>query len=143
MVGADKMYRCLKLVLLLTIFMTIFAMVAEPIFAEDYELRISGPHSTDEGFHIFSVRNGDPINLELTLSQNIGFWHALGGRWINITVYNTSMNVIWSEYTVTDMWSGIAKPETFYINRSGTYILIANYTNNTEHCLGGTMFFVL
>jgi hypothetical protein len=124
--------------------MCVFSGAVFPVFAEDFnEFRITGPHSQDHNLNMFSVRKGDPINIELKLSRNIGFWNPQGFQWINTTVYDVHLNYICSQYTQTDEWKGVTKLQTFTINTNGTYILVANYTNNTHHCFDATAFFVL
>jgi len=134
----------LKLALFLTVLMCVLAVAILPAAAQDYgELRITGPHSSDKYFDMFGVRAGDPIDLELKLSKYIGFWNPQGLQWINVTVYDSNSSYVWSDYVETGIWSGVAKPKTFRINKTGTYILAANYTNRTDHCFTATMFFVL
>lgn len=133
-----------KLAIYALVFICVLSLVALPVSAQDFgDLRITGPHSQDHYLYLFSVRAGDPINLELKLSKYIGFWNPQGFQWINVTVYDSNASHVWSEYVETGEWSGVAKPKTFRINKTGTYILAANYTNGTDHCFAATMFFVL
>ncbi len=138
------MGKYLRTILLLLIFLGVFSILIESVSAENFgDFRITGPHSQDKYFNMFAVRAGDPINLELKLSIYIGIWHPQDMQWINITVYDSKLNYIRSEYTQTDLWTGVAKPQTFSINKTGTYILAANYTNGTKHCFTATAFYVL
>lgn len=134
----------LKLALFPTVLMCVLSLVTLPVSAQDYgELRITGPHSQDQYLYMFSVRAGDPVDVELKLCKYIGFWNPQGLQWINVSVYDSNTNCIWSDYVETGIWSGVAKPKTFRINKTGTYALVANYTNRTDHCFAATMFFVL
>jgi hypothetical protein len=134
----------LKLALFTVLAICMFSGAVFPVFAEDFnEFRITGPHSQDHYLNMFGVMRGDPINIELKLSRNIGFWNPQGFQWINTTIYDVHLNYVCSQYTQTDEWKGVTKLQTFTINTNGTYILVANYTNKTHHCFAATAFFVL
>jgi hypothetical protein len=127
--------------------MVIFVVsVAQPIFAAGPQLEDTKIAGIDgQPLKDISVQTGDSITLQARLywyyypaDATKAMWIPQICRYLDFYVYKanddgTNGELVWSDNAITNFFTANANPDTFQLNKSGTYNLVVKYEGKLKH----------
>jgi hypothetical protein len=118
----------------------------QPLFAANPQLedtKIAAKNG--EPLQDITVSAGSEIELQARLywyyyavDSAKATWIPQICRYLNFYVYDSSNNLVWSDTAITNFFTANANPDTFTLNKKGTYTLKVKYEGDLKHCQSTT-----